>query len=610
MIFGKTINKYYVRYAGLFLLGIVALIIVDLAQLEIPLITRDLVNTLEARIAAGETADTAFLLDIVRTLTFITVLIVVGRFFWRFGIIGASRQIDYDIRNEMFSHCTKLSNRFYSEKKVGGLMAHFTNDLEAVRRAVGPGLIMFIDALFLGTLTFYRMFQLNVQMTLMMVLPLILVAVLAFIIGNMIRKRFKASQKAFEDLSDFTQESFSGISVVKAFVKEQQELRAFLKANKNAKDKNIAFVRIAAIMQVTIQTIVSLVFVLIIGYSAYMIESTRGQADAFTVGDTVAFISYFTMLIWPMIALAMIINVRAQGKASLERIETILNEPIDIVDEDVVDVARIKGDIRFNHLNFRYPDGEDDVLKDVSFEIRAGETVGILGRTGSGKTSIVDLLLRIYNVDEGSLLIDDIDIMRLPHKKVRESIGYVPQDGFLFSDTIRNNIILGIDDARGDHGETLRHGHHVSEGDSGMQEHIETMAKLSDVHENIKQFKHGYDTIIGERGVTLSGGQKQRVSIARALAKEPPILIMDDSVSAVDTDTEEKILRNLKKIRKGKTTIMIAHRISTVKDADRIIVIDDGRVLDVGTHEELEQRCEFYRDMVYRQQLERETEVA
>ena len=585
MIFGRTINRYYLKYALYFIIGIIALITVDLFQLEVPRIFRDLVNTLEDYVEVGNT-DSSFLMDVVWRIAYITVFIVLGRFFWRFGIIGASRRIDYDLRNALFAHSTNLSNRFYSEKKVGGLMAHFTNDLEAVRRAIGPGLIMFVDAVFLGALTFYRMFELNVQMTLILVLPMIIITTIGLVLGTRMRKRFKASQKAFEDLSDFTQESFSGISVIKAFVKEQTEIKAFLKANQNAKDKNIAFVRMATILQVMIQTIVSLVFVLILAYGAYLIESTRHLGDdRFRLGDLVAFISYFGMLIWPMMAFAMIINVRSQGKASLERIDAILNEPIDIVDQDVIDVDEIKGSIEFKNLNFRYPDGETNVLKNVSFKINVGETVGILGRTGSGKTSVVDLLLRIYNIEENKLFIDGHDIMHLPYKQVREAIGYVPQDGFLFSDTIRNNITLGL------------------HSDSIHMDKIEAVAKLSDVHDNIIQFQKGYDTIIGERGVTLSGGQKQRVSIARALAKEPPILIMDDSVSAVDTSTEEKILGNLKRIRKGKTTIMIAHRISTVKNADKIVLIDDGEVIDIGTHDELFERCELYKDMVERQKL-------
>lgn len=585
MIFGKTINKYYVKYFYLFLIGVTALIFVDLFQLEIPRLTQRLIDGLDSGVFVQQD-----IVELVRNLAGIAIIIVLGRFFWRIGIIGASRRIDYDLRNEMFAHAEKLSHRFYSERKVGGLMAHFINDLEAVRRAIGPGLIMFVDALFLGILVLIRMYSLSPSMTLIVVIPLSAIALAGSILGNKMRRSFKDAQKAFEDLSDFTQESFSGISVIKAFVKERLEIKEFLKANKNAKEKNIRFVKISAVLQIFVQTVVSLVFVLIIILGANVIESTRFTDDPFTIGQLVEFSSYFGMLIWPMMAVTMIINVRSQGKASLERIENILNEPIDIVDENVITDHVIGGKITFNHLYFKYPDGEENVLSDISFTIEKGETVGILGRTGSGKTSIVDLLLRIYNVNEGELFIDDIDIMRLPFKQVRDAVGYVPQDGFLFSDTIRNNISFGVEQAH------------------AQMDTIENVAKLSDVHHNIAEFKRGYDTIVGERGVTLSGGQKQRVSIARALAKDPAILILDDSVSAVDTDTEEKILRNLKTTRQGKTTIMIAHRISTVKNADKIVLIDEGRVVDVGTHDELIARSELYADMVRKQDLQAEVE--
>ena len=585
MIFGRTINKYYKKYYYLFLLGFVALIAVDYFQLEIPSLTGQLIDGLDSG-----TIDESGLIGLISQLAIIAGVIVVGRFLWRYGIIGASRNIEYDIRNEMFTHSLKLSNDYYSHKKVGGLMALYINDLEAVRRTMGPGMIMTVDAIFLGLLVIYRMAVLDLQMTLLVVIPLSTIAIAGTILGNKMRSRFKDSQKAFEDLSDFVQESFSGIGVVKAFVKEQLELRAFLKTNQNAKDKNILFVRMQVILQILVQSVVSIVIILTIILGAIKINETAGTADPFTVGMLVEFAGYFGLLVWPMMALTMIIRMRSQGKASLERIDEILYHPVDVKDApDVKDIQSIEGSITFNHLNFKYPDGEALALKDISFEVKAGQTVGILGRTGSGKTSIVDLLLRIYNVDKGMLYIDGHDIMEIPLKTLREAFGYVPQDGFLFSDTIKNNIALGLHE----------------EPDTS---YIEDVAKLSDVHDNIQEFKYGYDTIIGERGVTLSGGQKQRVAIARALAKNPPILILDDSVSAVDTATEEKILSNLKTTRQGKTTVMIAHRISTVKHADLIVLIDDGAVVATGTHQSLLETSELYQHMVDQQTLEQEVE--
>jgi len=402
--------------------------------------------------------------------------------------------------------------------------------------------------------------------------------------GRKLRNTFKKAQHAFEELSDFTNENLSGIGVIKAFVKERTEINEFLKANEYAKDKNIDFVRIQAKLQVTITVIVSTVFVVILGYGGYLVQATSGLPvdEQFTIGNLSTFILLFNALVWPMRALGMIINVRSRGKGSLQRIEYILNQPIGVKDAK---------NITFKNLTFQYPDATEPVLENINFDIKQGEMVGVLGKTGSGKTSILDLLLRIYNIDKGQLFIDGHDIMDLPIKLVRNSIGYVPQDGFLFSDSISNNIAFGC---RRDEEYFLQ---------------IQEAAKLSDVHDNITEFKHGYDTIIGERGVTLSGGQKQRLSIARALIKNPPILILDDSVSAVDTKTEETILANLRGIRNHKTTILIAHRISTIKDADKIILVEDGKVVDVGTHDELQERSGFYRDLVYRQRLEDEVEV-
>ncbi|MCK5388304.1 MAG: ABC transporter ATP-binding protein, partial [Candidatus Izimaplasma sp.] len=509
MIFGKTVNKYYLKYAHLFLLGVAALLFVDYFQLEIPQLTGNLVDGL-----VNGTIDKAGIISIISTIAIYVAIIIAGRFLWRLFIFGASRRVDYGIRNEMFSHAEQLSNRFYSENKVGGLMAYFTNDLEAVRRAVGPGMIMAVDAVFLGGLAFYHMFQLDIRLTLYSGIPLIFITLLGAYIGNKMRKKFKEAQKAFEDLSDFTNENLSGISVVKAFVKEKIEIKGFLEINKRAKDKNIEYVKMQTIFQVTVRMIISIIFVVILTYGGYLVKTTANSSDPFTIGELWEFIMLFGALIWPMMALAMIINIRSRGKASLERIERILDEEIDVFDDNVIEVDKIKGEIEFRNLSFKYPDGTENALHNINFKIKVGETVGVLGRTGSGKTSIVDLLLRIYNVEENSIFIDGIDIMRLPLKKVRGSIGYVPQDGFLFSDSISNNISLGLH-KRVD-----------------VYQQIQEAAKLSDVHDNIVDFSDGYETVIGERGVTLSGGQRQRVSIARALIKDPSILIMDDSISA------------------------------------------------------------------------------
>ncbi len=582
MIFGKAINKYYKENWYMFLIGFIALIAVDYFQLEIP----RQIGYLTDGLTEG-TLNEQGIINIILLILSFALVIIIGRFLWRITIFGASRRFDYGLRNDMFTHAEKLSTKFYHENKTGGLMAYFTNDLEAVRMSVGPGMIMFIDATFLGILAIIRMLQIDVTLAIISAVPLTLITLIGGIVGSKMRKRFKEAQKAFEEMSDFVTENLSGISVVKAFVKEKIERKEFLKYNNNTKEKNIKYVVLNTILQTSVRTIIAAIFILIIGFGGYQVQ--RGYISG---GELVYFFSLFGSLVWPMMAIAMIIGIRSRGKASLERIESILAEEIDVFDkEDAIELDEIKGAIEFKDLSFNYPDSEDNVLHNLTFNIKAGETVGVLGRTGSGKTSIVDLLLRIYNVEEQSLFIDGHDIMDLKIKQIRDSIGYVPQDGFLFSDSISNNIALSY--GRKD----------------DIYDDVKKAALLSDVHDNIKDFTEGYETIIGERGVTLSGGQRQRISIARALIKNPPIMILDDSVSAVDTKTEETILSNLKEIRKGKTTILIAHRISTIKNADKIVIVDEGKIIDVGKHNELLNRCEFYKDMVERQKLEDEIEV-
>ncbi len=579
MLFGKHINKYYLKYIHYFLVGLIALLAVNYFQLEIPEICKNLIDSIQK----GTLLESNVLVDAMIYLGIIAIIMFMGRFGWRFFIVGTSERIEADIREEMFIHSEKLSNQYYKEHKTGALLALFTNDLQVIKNSFGMGIIMLVDALFLGTLAVIKMFTNNWVLACFSLVPMALIAVLAIFVGRVMEKKFKARQEAYEQMSDFTQENFSGIAVVKAFVKELIEIRHFAKTNKNNYDKNMDFIKFAVLLQVLMSLVISTIIVVIIGGGAYFcINGFNG--DEYTSGSLWEFILLFNSTIWPFMAVSELINLRAQGKASLNRIEELLNKEPDIVDENVVDIDAIKGKIEFRNLNFMYPDGTNHALENISFTINQGEMVGIIGKTGCGKTTLVDLLLRTYNVEENTILIDDVDIMRLPFKKVRESIGYVPQDNFLFSDTIANNIAFAYE--------------------SIDAETIESAARYADVHNNISEFTEQYETVLGERGVTLSGGQKQRVSIARALIKDPAILIFDDSVSAVDTKTEETILNNLRQLRVNKTTIMIAHRISTVETLDKIVLIDDGKVLAVGTHAELIESNELYKEMVYLQSLE------
>ena len=588
MIFGKNVNKYYLKYFLFFFFGLAALIVINWVQLKIPKICGVILDGIGD--AAKEDPNSLFnnpeqIKNLMIQLACIAGIMFIGRFAWRYCIFGVAARIEADIRDEMFQKSLRLSNAYYKRHKTGALMALFTNDLQVIKQTFGMGTVMAIDAIFLGGFALFNMIQLNWVLSLFSVIPMIFVAGITGVVSRVIKQKFKERQEAYEELSDFTQENFSGISVVKAFVKEIHEVKHFDKINEKNREKTLHHVKYSTILNVCIGAAISSIFAILFAGCAYFVVNGF-MGEEFTVGQMWEFIGYFEHVIWPFMALASLINMRAQAKASLKRIDDFMDEKIDIVDEDIVETEPIKGEIKFNGLNFKYPDGTNDVLTDISFTIPEGAMVGIIGRTGCGKTTIVDLLLRTYNLEENQILIDGTDIMRLPYKKVREAIGYVPQDNFLFSDTIAANIAFAY-----------------SEID---QESVESAAKFADVHQNIIEFKEQYQTILGERGVTLSGGQKQRVSIARALVKNPPILIFDDSVSAVDTKTEETILSNLRELRKGKTTIMIAHRISTVQTLDLIVVMDEGKIVDLGTHQELLSRCEMYNEMVRLQSLESE----
>ena len=587
MLFGKHINRYYLRYLPRLLLGILALVLVDYMQLVVPELYRTVVNgiTYGYNVIDGVNVPFTkeFLLDeICFPLIFVILSLVVGRFLWRICFFGAGIGVETDLRGRMFDRCKDLSQQYYQTNKVGNMMSLFTNDLETVQDCFGMGVMTFSDALFLGTLAIIKMARMNALLTLLSLIPMVFMLIAVLIVGKYMSKKWETRQEAFSSLSDFSQESFSGLAVVKAFVKETVELCRFKKLNRENEDANVAYTKASTLLRISVTLFVESVICIILGYGGYLVYQ-----DVFNAGQLVEFIGYFTAIIWPVMAISELIEMRSRGKASLKRITVLLDAEIDVKDrEDVEKIPEIRGDIEFRDLTFSYPGTENEVLKSVSFSIKAGENVGIIGRTGAGKTTVVDLLLRTYNVPDGTVFVDGHDVNSIPIKTLRQYAAYVPQDNFLFSDTVENNIAFATDNA--------------------THEGVVEAAVLADIDSNISTFTDGYATVLGERGVTVSGGQKQRISIARALMKNAPILVLDDSVSAVDVKTEKAILDNLKTLRRGKTTILIAHRVSTVSGMDKILFMDEGRLLAIGSHDELYESCEAYRMTVELQKLDEE----
>ena len=587
MIFGKYINRYYLKNAPVLLLGLAALLTVDYIQLLIPRLYRLVINgvNLGQVVVDGQTVafgKEVLFQHICLPMIYIIILMVLGRFLWRVCFFGSAVRVTADLRERMFDHSRQLSQQYYQVNKVGNLMSLYTNDLDTIQECFGDGVLMFFDALTLGLLALYKMWNMDHQLTLLALIPALLMLAIGTVMGKTMTKTWEKRQQAFSDLSDFAQENFSGIAVIKAFVKELKELIAFRKLNKENEKINVEYTRISVLLEIMVTLFVESVICVILGFGGYLV-----YVGQFNAGQLVEYIGYFEAIVWPIMAVAMLIEKSSRGKASLNRITELLDAPIDVADRPgVPDLANVQGGVEFRDLTFRYPDGEFDVLKNISFTIQPGERVGIVGKTGAGKTALVDLLLRTYNVPDGTLFVDGKDVNTVSIHSVRNACAYVPQDNFLFSDTIAHNIGFGVDDA--------------------TREEIDRAAALADVRDNIVDFKDGYETVLGERGVTVSGGQKQRISIARALLKNAPILILDDSVSAVDTRTEKIILDNLKASRAGKTTLLIAHRISTVEGLDKIIFLEDGRVEAVGPHDSLYASCPEYRRMVDLQRLEDE----
>ena len=568
--------QYIKRHKYQYTAGIITLFVVDFANLFIPRLTGTITDGLTAHSLDWNGIKLCLLAIFGLGLT-----LALGRFLWRFFLFGASRSIEKELRNDMFRHLEKMSVEYYNEHKTGDLMTRFTSDLNAIRMAIGPAVICVFDASVMTIMVICQMmYYVNIRLTLLAIIPMLLICAGEIYYGKIMHARFRERQEAVSDLTDFVQESFSGVRVIKAFVRERSQMRAFARANRHTMDKNLNVVRMQAVVMPLLDVIIGLSSLITLVYGGYL-----ALVGEITLGRFVAFNQYINMLVWPMLACGDAINMFSQGSASTRRIREIFDEKPEIYDrKDVQPPDEIRGDITFSHLTFIHRGHSEPTLKDINLEIPAGTTLAIIGRTGNGKSTLVNLLLRLYNTKPGMILIDGRDINTIPLKALRENIAYVPQDNFLFSDTLKANIAFGA-------------------GEEDMDA-ITCATSVACIHENIVSFPDGYETIVGERGVTLSGGQKQRSSIARALMKDSPILILDDSLSAVDTDTEERILKNLKENRRGKTTLLIAHRISTIQNADVILVLEDGEAKEIGNHESLMAQNGIYRDMFEKQQLE------
>ena len=570
-------RKFIGKYKWSYLLGIVILIIIDVLQTEVPLVVGETID----QVALGSFTADMMWRPVVR-LAFIALVVFLGRIGWRWFIFGSARKIERDMRNELYAHLQTLSASYFHEHKAGEIMAYISSDIEAVRMVFAVTVMMGMDSLAIGISTLVKMVtQIDLTLTIMAFIPMILVALTTTFVGGELHRRFKARQQAYSDLSDFVNEKLGGMKVIKAFVQEPAERENFEKVNKTACDANVKEARIQAFMFPFMRAVTGLSMALAIGYGGYIAILGR-----ITVGDFGSFIMFLNNLMWPMAAIGRIINILTRGSAAMQRLETVLHAKPEIADwPEARDEGPVEGRVEAKGLTFRYAGREEPVLENVSFTLEKGQTLGVVGRTGTGKTTLVNLLMRVFEPAEGQLFVGGREIHQIPLKQLRETCGYVPQDNFLFSDTISENIRFG--------------------DRQKSQEDIEAAAKAACVHENIVDFAEGYNTMVGERGVSLSGGQKQRIAIARALILDPEILILDDSVSAVDTDTEEKILQHLRETRKGKTNIIIAHRISTLQDADKIIVIDGAHIAEMGTHEQLVAQGGIYADMYNRQLLEK-----
>ncbi len=574
-----TLKKYFARYKTKLFLGFLFILLSNAGTLYIPLVMKDAINSIDKSV------------DIHSLMHY--ALIIVGaaffgglfRFLIRQTIIVVSREIEYDLRYDFWDHIQKLPLRYFQNNSTGNIMAHATNDVNAVRMFLGPAVMYSTDTTIRLIIIISILVSLNFSMTIYALIPLPILSYLVFKVGKLIHEKFTLIQEKFSELTTKAQENFSGIRVIKSYVREKNEIKEFNKLSQDFLSRNMDMVKIQALFQP--------ILFLITGFSIIIVIWVGGGKvidGSMDLGEITAFLVYLGYLIWPMIALGWVVNIIQQAEASMKRLNKILDEEFEIQDSESTNtnIKTLKGEIEFKNVSFRYTENHHEILKNINLKIPIGTTLAIMAYTGAGKTTMINLIPRLYDVTGGELLIDGYNVKDIPLEVLRKNIGVVQQESFLFSDTLLNNVSYGLREI--------------------SKDKVVAASKIAQFDRDVETFTNGYDTIVGERGITLSGGQKQRASLARALAIDPKILILDDSFSAVDTHTEEDILQQLKVFMRDRTSIIISHRISTVQNADKIIVLSNGEIAEEGTHEELVKLGGIYADIHYKQLLEKELE--
>jgi len=574
------LKKYFIRYKKSFVWGIVFILFSNIGQVYIPQLIKQGINTISANIEGSS------VLKYVLLIILTSLLAGIFRFMIRQTIIVTSWKIANDLRHDFWNHLQKLSLRYYQNNSTGNIMSHATNDINSVRSFVGPSVMYTIDNGTKFLMVFIIMVSMNPLLTLYALLPSPFMTFVVYFVMSRVHAKYTRIQEKFADLTARAQENFSGIRVVKSYIREEHEIENYMSESKEYLNRKMDLVKLQAMFIPVFLVIAGLSFIIVLWAGG-----TQMINGNFSIGELVAFYAYLGMLIWPMISFGWVATMIQQADASMKRLMKIFNEPYEIKDSEKTDLSikEIKGSIEFNKVSFRYDENLPLIINEVDLKIECGQTVAFIGQTGTGKTSLVNLIPRFYDVTSGEVLIDGINVKNIPIESLRKNIGMVSQENFLFSETLASNVTYGLD--------------------SSNENVVEKVSDIAQLSKDVENFPKGYDTILGERGITLSGGQKQRSTLARALAIDPKILILDDSFSAVDTNTEEEILRRLKEFMRERTSIIISHRISTVQDSDKIFVLQEGKIAEQGTHDELVKLNGIYADLHRRQLLEEELSV-